>query len=195
MFSTNTKLNSSGPGSKDVLASLKDLSASQVFVGIPEARAPRKKGQITNAALAFIHTHGARQADMRRVMGAMRINKGLNYSQALALYIHTRGSPLWQIPPRPIIEPAIEDKTNRDLIDKELQAAAKAALGGNKSLMMTHMRRAGLTAQNAVKAWFTNPKNHWAPNAPSTIKRKGSSRPLVDTGALRQSITYVVESG
>jgi len=29
-------------------------------------------------------------------------------------------------------------------------------------------------------------------NAPSTIKRKGSSTPLIDTGHLRQSITYVL---
>ena len=28
--------------------------------------------------------------------------------------------------------------------------------------------------------------------APSTIKRKGSAQPLVDTGALRQSITYII---
>lgn len=30
------------------------------------------------------------------------------------------------------------------------------------------------------------------PNAPSTIARKGSSTPLIDTGALRQSITHQV---
>ena len=30
------------------------------------------------------------------------------------------------------------------------------------------------------------------PNAPATIARKGSSKPLVDTGRLRQSITYQV---
>lgn len=30
-------------------------------------------------------------------------------------------------------------------------------------------------------------------NAPSTVARKGSSKPLIDSGALRQSITYIVE--
>lgn len=30
-------------------------------------------------------------------------------------------------------------------------------------------------------------------NAESTVKRKGSSKPLIDTGALRQSITFIVE--
>lgn len=30
------------------------------------------------------------------------------------------------------------------------------------------------------------------PNAPSTIRRKGSSRPLIDTGHLRQSVRYKI---
>lgn len=33
----------------------------------------------------------------------------------------------------------------------------------------------------------------WAPNAPATVRRKGSSRPLIDTGRLRRSITWEVE--
>ena len=32
------------------------------------------------------------------------------------------------------------------------------------------------------------------PNAPSTIAAKGADNPLIDTGRMRQSITYVVES-
>lgn len=35
-------------------------------------------------------------------------------------------------------------------------------------------------------------KGNWIANAQSTIKRKGSSKPLIDTGRLRQSITGVV---
>ena len=30
------------------------------------------------------------------------------------------------------------------------------------------------------------------PNAPSTIKRKGSANPLIDTGNMRQSVTYTI---
>ncbi|CAM0010940.1 tail completion or Neck1 protein [Vibrio phage K367 g1] len=33
------------------------------------------------------------------------------------------------------------------------------------------------------------------PNAPSTVKKKGSSNPLIDTGALRQSVTYSIIDG
>lgn len=32
----------------------------------------------------------------------------------------------------------------------------------------------------------------FAPNAPSTIKRKKSDRPLIDTGYMRQSVNFVV---
>ena len=32
-----------------------------------------------------------------------------------------------------------------------------------------------------------------APNAPSTIKRKGRNEPLVDTGTLRSKVNYRVE--
>lgn len=35
-------------------------------------------------------------------------------------------------------------------------------------------------------------RGNWVPNNPKTIKRKGSSKPLIDTGKLRQSIKGVV---
>src|SRR6266567_3135434 len=112
-----SKLSVSGPGAKAILDGIKSLQGDQVLVGIPEAKAQRPKGQVSNAQLAFFHTHGVRDIAMRTQMKAMQINRNLNYSQALALYIHTKGSPLWQIPPRPIVEPAIENQTNRRLIE------------------------------------------------------------------------------
>ena len=33
----------------------------------------------------------------------------------------------------------------------------------------------------------------FAPNAEETIKRKGSDKPLIDTGRMRQSVNYVIE--
>lgn len=33
------------------------------------------------------------------------------------------------------------------------------------------------------------------PNAESTIRKKGSDRPLIDTGQMRQSVKYVVKEG
>lgn len=33
------------------------------------------------------------------------------------------------------------------------------------------------------------------PNAPSTVAKKGSAQPLIDTGHMRQSVNYVVKKG
>ncbi|CAI3202747.1 hypothetical protein CNEO2_3080002 [Clostridium neonatale] len=53
-----------------------------------------------------------------------------------------------------------------------------------------------MEGQNIARDWFTNPSNNWAPNAKSTIDKKGSDRPLIgETGHLRGSITYVVKDG
>ncbi len=49
----------------------------------------------------------------------------------------------------------------------------------------------GAIAQNIIIDSFENlGDGTWAPNAPSTIRQKGSSHPLIDTGRLRKSITF-----
>ena len=49
----------------------------------------------------------------------------------------------------------------------------------------------GITAKSIVlNAFYTSGFGNWQPNKPSTIRRKGSSKPLIDTGRLRQSINY-----
>ena len=118
--------------------------------------------------------------------------KGAKVNNAELMFIHTNGSPLNHIPPRPVIEPAIGDPDNRKLFLPELEAASKAALAGEALQVKAHLNRAGLIAQNVCRAWFVSPKNGWPPNAPSTVRRKGSARPLIDTEELRKSITYVV---
>jgi hypothetical protein len=54
----------------------------------------------------------------------------------------------------------------------------------------------GITGQIAVAGVKKEMvSDSFAPNAPSTIAKKGSSQPTIDTGSLRQSITYVIEDG
>lgn len=52
------------------------------------------------------------------------------------------------------------------------------------------LKTIGVFAQGAVRSYMTDLQD--PPNAPSTIKKKGSSNPLIDTGELRSSITWVV---
>ncbi|WP_300926980.1 hypothetical protein, partial [Helicobacter rodentium] len=50
--------------------------------------------------------------------------------------------------------------------------------------------RVGVLASSDIKATIT--KLQTPPNAPSTIKQKGSNNPLIDTGLLRAAIDYKV---
>lgn len=176
--------------SAKVTRDLDGLNRLQVYVGVPEANSGRKKGKdLNNAQLAFILTNGVRSGGMKAEMD----QSGKPYGAALALYLHTHGSPLYRVPPRPIIEPAIEAKGNREAILAQLKKAGEALLDGRKIEAIRFLHLAGQEAENRCRAWFTDPRNNWPPNAPSTVKRKGSSQPNIDTAQLRRSITHVVE--
>ena len=119
---------------------------------------------------------------------ATRKNGPIN--NASLLFILSKGSPLKKIPATPILEPAIVK--GKTLITPHLGAAAKAVLDKNPLKAERELKLAGTVAVNAVKRYFTDPANGWPPNAPSTIKRKGSDRRNIDTGSLRRSLTYVL---
>lgn len=53
------------------------------------------------------------------------------------------------------------------------------------------LRQIGAQYEKIQKDSITN--GPWAPNSPATIKRKGSSKPLIDHGVLVGSIRYEVE--
>ena len=117
-------------------------------------------------------------------------DSGSGISNAELAYIHSHGSPKMGIPARPFLQPSIE--ANRDKIAAQQAKVIKAALDGNISLTLINLERVGLMGQNFAKGWFKNAENHWEPNSPATIKQKGSDSPLIDTGQLRNAITYVV---
>jgi hypothetical protein len=116
--------------------------------------------------------------------------RGEPINNASLLFIQTNGSQLKNIPPRPVLEPSIE--ANKGIITPHLGAAAKAVMDQRPDAAERELERAGMIASNCAKRWFTDPRNNWPPNAPSTVEEKGSDRPLIDTGQLRRAITYVV---
>jgi hypothetical protein len=69
-----------------------------------------------------------------------------------------------------------------------------------KNLMMAQeygkvLELIGIAAEIAIQQAFESSGfGQWQVNSPATIKRKGSSRPLINTGALRRSITSEVVS-
>lgn len=112
-------------------------------------------------------------------------------TNAELLFIHTNGSPAKGIPARPVLEPAIE--ANKERVAEMLGKAIDVATSGKKEEVVPALERAGQYGENICKGWFTNTANGWKPNSPETIERKGSSRPLIDTGEMRKSITHIVK--
>jgi hypothetical protein len=74
-----------------------------------------------------------------------------------------------------------------------VRAVIAAAVRGGDVAAMKHsvLARLGAMAEGDLKAGVTSLDS--PPNAPSTIRKKGSSKPLVDTGRLRASVTHEVE--
>lgn len=175
----------------DVSEILERLAGFDVLVGLP-AEDKKRDGNLTNPQIAFLNTFGVRTAKMRKSMDAhVEQQRGRkSYSKAYQAYIHTHGSPAWRIPPRPFLEPAIE--ANAEKIAHRLQQAAIRFLEGHPEDGISTLKLAGIMSRNFVYRWFDDARNGWAPNAPLTIRRKGSDHPLIDTGEMRKSITYVL---
>jgi hypothetical protein len=161
------KVRDSGLGLADLRESLDRLSRERVLVGIPEGTAPRDpvSGQPSPV------------------------------NNAELMFIHSEGSALRRIPKRRVLQPAIEAPDNWARITKAMQSVAVAEMDGDHRLAVENLKKTGTIGSNAAKRWFTDPRNGWPPNAPSTIARKGSDKPLIDLGELRRAITFAVEDG
>lgn len=118
-------------------------------------------------------------------------------TNAELLFIHTNGSPVNNIPPRPVIEPAIYN--DKDRLADMMKKAAQLFMEGRDEEAIKQLQRVGMRGQNVSRQWFVDEKNGWPPNAPAVREakiRKGSTdpKPLIDTGELRKSITYFVKT-
>lgn len=89
------------------------------------------------------------------------------------------------IPARPFVSDCAEKNAG------QIQEAQKR--------LVYRVYQGGLSADGALAelgAWYVNvQKGHilhggWTPNAPATVKRKGSNRPLVDTGQLVNTVDW-----
>ena len=90
------------------------------------------------------------------------------------------------IPARPWLNPGVASGNAEylSIIEKTL---------ADDGTMTQALNKVGVVAVGKVQKYMTDLRT--PPNAASTIKKKGSSNPLIDSGALRQSVTYKIESG
>jgi hypothetical protein len=191
---TNVTLQTVTDNSHKILESLKKIKELDVLVGIPQEKSSRKGQEITNVELAFLHSKGFKSPKSallgsykKRFEGNKRKGKALAAMQA---YFMEKGDPYWHVPARPFLEPAL--KANKDALLKQQDNILKAALNGDYAKAEIEAEKLGILASNFVREWFTDPRNGWAENHPLIVALKGSARPLIDTGALRQAVTYVL---
>lgn len=120
--------------------------------------------------------------------GSGSYEDGLTYATVLA--VNNFGSADGLIPPRPALQPAIEKGAPQ--YQRLAELMIPKVLSGQMEMHML-LEQMGQLAEGHVKQEITDLRT--PPNAASTIAKKGSDNPLIDTGALRQSIRYVVDDG
>lgn len=164
-----------------------------VTVGIHEEAGNVESDDLTMASLGAIHEFGAdidhpggtsygyaskAAADRDQVRF---LKKGTGYME-----LGVTGPHKINIPARPWLEPGVASGT--DEILKTIQDGVEQGKD-----MDAILETVGVVAAGAVRVYMTELKT--PPNAPSTIRKKGSANPLIDTGAMRQSVTHQVQGG
>lgn len=115
-------------------------------------------------------------------------------TNAALLAINEFGSPINNIPPRPVMQIGIRNA--QDAIGEEFKKAAKEALSNGVPALERYYNRAGLIASQSVKK-VINDQEGIAPPAASTLASREArgfkgTKALIVTGAMRNAITYVV---
>lgn len=178
---------------KKVLSSLKGLGDLEVLVGIPadgedEDTAPHSGSNLRTEPV------GGRHRAVSEITNAM------------LGYIHENGAPEMNIPERAFLVPGIRDRQKN--IARYLRTAALAATKGDTLRMMRALHAAGMSGLNGARNKIST--GPFTPLKPGTIaarrrrskgsdyrrkaKTAGDVSPLIDTGQLRNALTYVVRS-
>ncbi len=150
---------------QSVLDRVTELAGHELLVGVPSDNATRDDGPITNAVIGYINEFGA---------------------------------PDMNIPARPHLVPGIKHAMPRVMAILEASARAQMHTGRGQSSPgpLAGFHRAGLIAVASVQAVLTSGEG-FAPLAESTLasrraRGRSGTRPLVDSGQYRRSVTYVV---
>ena len=125
------------------------------------------------------------QADKEVVAGiqAGPVNDGLQVAEYAAWNeFGTRN-----IPARPFMRNYVDNNTDR-LIRFMANGVTQVALGNATTSGL--LNALGLEMQNGIKKSING--GDFAPNAPYTVQKKGSNKPLIDTGVMLNSVTYAI---
>lgn len=162
-----------------------------VTIGIHEESGDVEGGDLTMASLGAIQEYGAtinHQGGTSYGYATAKAakNKKVRFLKTGAGYMQLGVTSAHKIviPARPWLKPGVESGTQ----DYLAIVKSKVAQGANIDAVLEEI---GIVAAGNVQRYMTNLKS--PPNAKSTTRKKKSSNPLIDTGALRQSVTYALQ--
>jgi len=116
--------------------------------------------------------------------GAASDDKGVDMAQIAAWNeLGTSTSPS-----RPFLRMSVDDNT--DKINTICQNALRTITQGGSAEEC--LKKIGIAGKSLVQEKIES--GSFAPNAASTIRKKGSSKPLIDSGRMRQSVQYVIKA-
>jgi len=173
---------------KEFVARIKGVGSLISYVGIPAESVEVRKREIRNRADKF--TSG-RKSSVKTSYRISKIARLTSLSNAYLLFLFSKGVPRLGQPPRPVLEPAIQAPWNKREIAELVAKAIEAESKGQHYKSKRFLTQAGARAAKACRDWFDDPRNNWAPNAPSTIEHKGFDYPGVDTSIMRAAITHL----
>ena len=122
------------------------------------------------------------------------------------LAIHTHGSPVMRIPPRPVVEPALAQESLKAEMAEHMLAACEAAWEGDLDGVKAGMEASGQRGADGIREYIDAGID--PPNSPVTlsggwiynrvakkgvpVKGKSGATPLVDTGQLREEFGWEI---
>lgn len=90
-------------------------------------------------------------------------------------------------PSRPFLRKSVDE--NQDKINAFLQGTKQDLLSGKPAESV--LKEIGIFQKDLIQEKIT--EGSYVPNAASTIRKKGSDKPLIDSGKMRQSVNYVIK--
>ncbi len=122
------------------------------------------------------------------------------------LGIHTHGSPIMRIPPRPVVQPALAQENLRAEMADKLAEACEAAMNGDLSCTEQGLKDAGQRGADGIREYID--QGIPPPNAPVTlsggwiynrvakkgvlVKGKSGDIPMKDTAALYNDFDWEI---
>ena len=124
------------------------------------------------------------------------------------LGIHTRGSPIMRIPPRPVVQPALAQEGLRAEMGEKLLVSCEAAFQGDLSGTRAGLEEAGQRGADGIREFIDAGIS--PPNAPVTLSGgwiynrvakkgvlvdgKNGDLPMKDTGALYEDFDWEISN-